>query len=167
MEQETVYQALVKAAKAADSNFEEKRTTETHEQYMYRLLELIGDQEKVTEQIWEEMGTEAAKWFNAAVAELSATNQYIDCPGYITTQKQPEPIVSTNSDNKVRKTGIMMKIRQAALQNPDMGWESLTEKLRADGLEVKGNTVWVCVEEVKNVRRAIQALGGAITLPVN
>jgi hypothetical protein len=164
MEQETIYQALLKTARAADPTFEERKLTETHEQYIYRLLELIGEPSKVTQEMWEAMGTETTAWYNHAAEELTVNHTYVDLPGYPNPNSHQTTSPSTPKPGK--KAGIMMTIRQAALKNPDLNWEQLSEKLASEGHDVKPSTVWVCVEEVKNVRKAVVALGGAITLPV-
>jgi len=106
-------------------------------------------------------------WFNAASQATNGMLPLPPIPGFQTTfippteeKKKEDKKMETATEKKpTGKRGVMNRARELALLNPEADSVKITEMLTAEGWPTSADTVWTCVQEVKNVLKAVESCG--------
>jgi len=166
--QRTVLEELLDVLNS-EQPFPPKSAGETEQVFLVRLIDGVN---KLSDAGWKKVSPTAQNWYNGAAGASNAGNPVPTIPGFqpdlIEQEKKVQnatlvsPPAANNSGSP--KRGIMHRTREIAMDNPEIAVAAVVEQLKGEGWTVKSeDTIWLCIQEVKNVLKAAQSAGYLVT----
>jgi hypothetical protein len=175
----TIHEHLVEAASSSGKPFAPRTASEAEHAYVTRLVSDVANPALVSDDAWKALPDEVRLWHKDAAEKINAMQAPPALPGFQTEIQDlapeatsPAPAsTSTATDaapapaaeSPKGKRGVMLEVRKLTLLNPDWKPEQIKAHLEAEGWPtVNLETAWLSWQEVKNVLKAIQAVGWAV-----
>lgn len=137
---------------------------EDHQKYLTRLMKAVS---KVSNDVWEQLSTEAQDWNNDAAEAFKAGGSIENFPDYEGPEIEARPIKEEDEEApppprnppKTRKSSACHTIKTLVAKKPSISVEELSEKLKAQGYKVTGVTISSLRSDTRDTLRVLNELG--------
>lgn len=147
----TPFLELVKAA--STQGYQLQLASHTDEAYLRGLAIAIA---KVDQHVFDELSKDAQAWYQVMVEKIKLPfDQWPKLPGF-----KDEPLRTVQKTPVLRHSGIVSKIRQIVMMDPDLGARQVQKLLDATSIPgIKFEVVSVVVSETKSFIILARELG--------